>query len=275
MIPFLKMQGCGNDFVVLDARSAALPRLDFARIADRQFGIGCDQVVILENAANADVKMRIVNADGSEVNSCGNASRCVGWLIAQEQGTRGEGRVSIETLAGLVTAQMNGKFVTVDMGAPRLEWNEIPLSGKEDTLHLSAADGELKDAVGVSMGNPHAVFFVKDVNAVKLDVSGPKLERHALFPQRANIGVAEVVDRKTINLRVWERGSGLTLACGTGACAALVAASRRGLTGRSATVELPGGALQIEWRESDNHVLMTGEVATVFKGEFDAALYTA
>lgn len=272
MIPFIKMQGCGNDFVVLDARSVPLPRLDFARIADRHFGIGCDQVIILERAEGADVKMRIVNADGSEVNSCGNASRCVGWLIAQEK--PGIASAKILTNAGIVEAFVSGSNVRVDMGAPRLEWNEIPLSHKEDTLHLSAAEGDLKDAVGVSMGNPHAVFFVKDANAVKLEALGPKLEHNALFPERANIGVAEVIDAQTINLRVWERGSGLTLACGTGACAALVAACRRGLTGRKATVELPGGALQIEWRESDNHVFMTGEVATSFTGEFDAKLYS-
>lgn len=267
------MQGCGNDFVVLDARSAPLPRLDFAHIADRQFGIGCDQVIILENANGADVKMRIVNADGSEVDSCGNASRCIGWLVAQEK--PGSASVKIFTNAGVVEAFVNGYNVRVDMGAPRLEWNEIPLSHKEDTLHLSATEGDLKDAVGVSMGNPHAVFFVNDVNAVPLDVLGPKLEYYALFPERANIGVAQVVDKKTINLRVWERGAGLTLACGTGACAALVAANRRGLTDRKAMVELPGGALQIEWRESDGHVLMTGEVGTSFKGEFEARLYSA
>lgn len=271
MISFLKMQGCGNDFVVLDARRTPLPPLDYARIADRQFGIGCDQVIILENTTDADVKMRIVNADGSEVDSCGNASRCIGWLVAQEK--PGIVSVKIRTNAGIVEAFVSGNKVRVDMGMPRLEWSEIPLSRQEDTLHLSAQEGELKDAAGVSMGNPHAVFFVNDANAVKLDILGPKLEHNSLFPQRANIGVAQVVDSQTINLRVWERGAGLTLACGTGACAALVAANRRGLIGKKANVHLPGGMLEIEWRESDNHVLMTGEVATSFNGEFDSKLY--
>lgn len=268
MIPFIKMHGCGNDFVILDARTNTLPEIDIARIAHRQFGIGCDQVIILEKAtANADVRMRIINADGSEVESCGNASRCVGWLVAQEKKS-GEA-VVIETQGGVVVAVVKGHSVTVDMGAPRLEWQEIPLSHPVDTLHLPVSEGVLRDGVGVSMGNPHAVFFVPDATAVPLETLGGKLEHNSLFPARANIGVADIKGRDHIRLRVWERGAGLTLACGTGACAALVAAHRRELADRKASVKLPGGTLIIELRESDNHVLMTGEVAVSFKGEFE------
>lgn len=269
MIPFLKMQGLGNDFVVLDARKTALPVLDWRLLADRQFGVGCDQVIVLEPSTAADVRMRIFNADGSEVASCGNASRCVGWLVAQERKTS---QVRIETKAGVIFAEVAGDQVTVDMGKPRLNWQEIPLSKDVDTLHLPLKLEMLADPVGVSMGNPHAVFFVPDANAVNLARLGPVLEHDALFPQRANIGVAQIIDRSTILLRVWERGAGLTLACGTGACAALVAAARRGLSERKATIELPGGSLAIHWNEND-HVLMAGGVATSFEGTFDPTYY--
>lgn len=264
MIPFLKMHGAGNDFVVLDARKEALPALDWRLLADRNFGIGCDQIVVLEPSRKAAVRMRIINADGSEVNSCGNASRCVGWLLAREGA---KNPVTVETAAGIISAEVRGDQVTVDMGPARLEWHEIPLAHEMDTLHPAIAEGELQNPVAVSMGNPHIVFFVPDAQKVPLAALGPKLERHALLPERANIGVAQIVSEHEIILRVWERGSGLTLACGTGACAALVAAHRRGLTGRKAQVRLPGGALTVEWRQ-DGHVLMTGPAALVFKGQW-------
>jgi diaminopimelate epimerase len=159
------------------------------------------------------------------------------------------------------------------MGEPRLEWQEIPLKKKSDTLHLAIESGPLKDPIAVSMGNPHMVFFVPDIEAINIVKLGPELEHHPLFPERANVGIAHIESRERISLKVWERGAGLTLACGTGACAALVAASLRGLTGRKAQVKLPGGALFIEWREDDNHVLMTGPAAVSFKGEIDSESY--
>ncbi len=260
------MHGAGNDFVVIDNRKGGLPALDWGKLADRHFGIGCDQVVILQNSDKADVLMRIFNADGGEVESCGNASRCVAWLIGKETGKP----VRIHTLAGVIEASIaKDAQVTINMGPPRLDWNEIPLSEPKDTLHLGIASDALKDPVGVNMGNPHMVFFVSDALAVPLATLGPALEHHPLFPERANVGVAQVDAKDKITLHVWERGAGLTLACGTGACAALVAAHRRNLTGRKATVQLPGGVLFIEWRESDNAVLMTGPAAVSFKGEFD------
>ena len=267
MVPFLKMHGCGNDFVVLDARAAPLPALNWQLVADRNFGIGCDQVVILEPSTRASLRMRIINADGSEVASCGNASRCVGWLL------RDTHNASIETAAGIITTQVKGNSVTVDMGPPRTDWQQIPLAQEVNTLHLPLTLANAKDAVAVSMGNPHAIFFVGDVDSVKLAELGPVLEHHALFPERANIEAAQIIDRNTIKLRVWERGSGLTLACGTGACATLVAAHLRGLTGRSAQVQLPGGTLQVEWQDN-NHVVMSGSVAVSFEGSLDTGYYS-
>lgn len=272
MIPFLKMHGCGNDFVVLDARKDALPLLNWKKLADRHFGIGCDQVVVLEPSSAADVLMRIINADGSESGACGNASRCVAWLLGQERGAKDEALVSIETLSGVIHAWLHGQQVTIDMGKPMLDWVDIPLSHEVDTLHLPVSQGVLHDGVGVSMGNPHAVFFVQDTYNVPLEELGTIIENNKLFPERANVGAAQVVDSSHIRLRVWERGSGLTLACGTGACAALVAASRRGLTGRRARVELSGGMLDIDWRD-DGHVYMTGDAVLVFNGQLDPAAF--
>ena len=275
-VPFIKMHGAGNDFVVIDNRKGQIPvaTFDIKLIADRQFGIGCDQLVVLEPSSKADVFMRLYNADGGEVGSCGNASRCIAWLIFAERNDATTGIISIETLDGVISAGVTDeKQIVIDMGQPRLNWQDIPLSEAADTLHLPISDGELNDPVGVSMGNPHAVFFVKEPYAVDLGLIGPNLERHPLFPKRANINVARIESQNHISLRVWERGAGATLACGTGACATLVAAHRRGLTGRKAAVDLPGGTLLIEWRESDNHVLMTGPVATTFVGTFNSESY--
>ena len=268
MIPFLKMHGLGNDFVVMDNRNEAPFRLDWRKVADRHFGIGCDQVVLLEPSDKADIRMRIFNADGGEVNSCGNASRCIAWLMRREKpGLRRQKSVSIETGAGVIDAWVDDAgLATIDMGEPKFDWKDIPLKQKADTSKLDIQKGPLEHPVALSMGNPHAVFFVRDVDAVGLDVLGPELENHPMFPERANIGVAHVESKTVIRLRVWERGAGLTLACGTGACAALVAASSRGLTDRKADVKLPGGSLQIEWREEDGHVLMTGPAAIVYEG---------
>jgi diaminopimelate epimerase len=269
---FIKMHGLGNDFVVIDARRADFA-LDDARahaIADRKIGIGCDQLIVMEKprADGADVFMRIHNADGGEVEACGNATRCIATLLMRETG--GE-RVVVETAAGLLEARpASGGRVSVDMGKARLDWREIPLAAAQDTLHVALTMGPLADSVCTNIGNPHATFFVADAAAIDLAALGPLLEHHALFPERANIGVAELVAPDRLRLRVWERGVGITRACGTGACAAVVAASRRGLTGRTAEVVLEGGSLTIAWR-ADGHVVMTGPVATSFHGSFDPA----
>jgi diaminopimelate epimerase len=219
-------------------------------------------------ADGADVFMRIHNADGGEVEACGNATRCIATLLMRETG--GE-RVVVETAAGLLEARpASGGRVSVDMGKARLDWREIPLAAAQDTLHVALTMGPLADPVCTNIGNPHATFFVADTAAIDLAALGPLLERHALFPERANIGIAELVAPDRLRLRVWERGVGITRACGTGACAAAVAASRRGLTGRTAEVVLEGGTLAIDWR-TDGHVVMTGPVATSFHGSFDPA----
>lgn len=270
---FLKMHGLGNDFVILDAREHALA-LDPQRvraIADRNTGIGCDQLIVIEPARNAvsDSWMSIYNPDGSQSGACGNATRCVAWLLMRDLG---RDKVVIETRAGLLDAEArDGMRVAVDMGTAKLDWRDIPLASAVDTLHLGIGLGALNDPVGVSMGNPHAVFFVDDAEAVDLAALGPVLENHALFPERANIEVAQVLAPGRIRMRVWERGAGITRACGTGACATLVAAARRGLTGRAAQVILDGGILDIEWLK-DDHVLMTGPVATAFSGRLDPEL---
>ena len=269
---FVKMHGLGNDFVVIDARGDGFP-LDEARthaIADRKTGIGCDQLILVERprSAGADVFMRIHNADGGEVEACGNATRCIATLVMQETG--GD-RVVVETAAGLLEARpAGGGRISVDMGKARLDWQDIPLAAAQDTLHVDLAVGPLADPVCTNIGNPHATFFVADAAGIDLAALGPQLEHDTLFPERTNVGIAQLLSPQRIRLRVWERGVGITRACGTGACAALVAASRRGLTGRTAEVILEGGPLEITWRE-DGHVLMTGPVATSFHGSFDPA----
>ncbi len=272
-ISFRKMHGLGNDFVVIDARARPLA-LDAAlaqRIADRRTGIGCDQLIVIEppRAGLADAFMRIRNADGGEVEACGNATRCVASLLMAE---KGQDHVVIETVVGLLDAESAaGGRIAVDMGPAQLDWRDIPIAEAIDTLHLGIALGQLSDPVGVGMGNPHAIFFVPDADAVDLAALGPPLEHHKLFPARANIEVAQVLSPTRIRMRVWERGAGITRACGTGACATLVAAVRRGLTERKASVVLDGGELEIEWMR-DGHVMMTGPVATSFTGTLDAQL---
>jgi len=267
---FIKMHGLGNDFVVVDAREDPFA-LDAGRaraLADRREGVGCDQIVVLEAPRNgpADVFLRFWNSDGSEVDACGNGTRCAASLVMAESG---RDAIAIETAAGLLGAQAAGPGrVTVDMGAARLGWEEIPLAREQDTLHLELAREGLRDPVAVNVGNPHVVFFVDDVAAVALARLGPELERDPMFPKRANIGIAQRTGPDRLRLRVWERGAGITRACGTGACAAAIAAARRGLTGRRVTVTLDGGPLIIDWRQ-DGHVEMTGPVATAFVGELD------
>ena len=266
-LTFTKMHGLGNDFVIIDARAQSV-MIDDKRaraLADRHTGIGCDQLIVIEPPRNdtADAFMRIHNSDGAEVGACGNGTRCVASMIARESG---QTTARIETLAGILEAEIReARTVTVDMGEPELEWRRIPLTSEQDTLELDIASGPLANPTGVNMGNPHAVFFVDDAEAVDLAALGPGLEHHPMFPERANIGVAQMLGDDRLRLRVWERGAGITLACGTGACAAAVAAHRRGRAGRKVTVVLDGGPLEIEWR-ADGHVLMTGPVAISFSG---------
>ena len=278
-VPFRKMNGLGNDFVVLDARVRALPLgADALRaIADRKEGIGCDQIIALEPSRRADVFMRIWNADGGEVGACGNAARCVAGIVAAE---RGEKSVSIETESGVLSALAGADgTVTVDMGAPRFAWNEIPLSEPfHDTRRIELQIGPIDAPVlhtpsVVNVGNPHALFFVDDVAAHDLAKFGPMLEHHPLFPERANISLVQVLSQDHLRVRTWERGAGLTRACGTAACAAAVAAARLKLAGRKVRVSLPGGDLLIEWREGDGHILMTGPYALDFEGTLPAALF--
>ena len=271
--PFWKMHGLGNDFVVLDARTIPLALGDDAvrRIADRRTGVGFDQLIVIEppRTSLSDAYMAIRNADGSEVSACGNATRCIAWLLMRENG---RDHAVIETRAGLLDAQMDEEGqVSVDMGPARLDWREIPLARPVDTNHLPLTLEGLTDPVAVGMGNPHAVFFVDDVDAVDLARLGPRLERDPLFPERCNIEVAQIISPERIRLRVWERGAGITMACGSGACATLVAAVRRRLCGRRAEILLDGGTLAIEWLH-DDHVLMAGPVALAFAGTLDVSL---
>jgi diaminopimelate epimerase len=272
---FLKMHGLGNDFVVIDARREPFSptAAQAQRIADRHRGVGFDQLILIEppRRREAAAFLRFLNSDGSESGACGNGTRCLAWLLMTEAETD---KITLEARGGLLPCELldDGR-VRVDMGEARTNWKEIPLAEKRDTLHLEIAAGPLKDPVGVSMGNPHAVFFVEDAEEIDLDSLGPGLEHHSLFPERANIGVASLIGKNALRLRVWERGAGITLACGSGACAAAVAACRRGLTGRKVAITVDGSLdeetgedLEIEWRKSDGHVLMTGPYALGFQG---------
>jgi diaminopimelate epimerase len=272
-IHFRKMNGLGNDFVVLDARARpiALDEQMVRQIANRETGIGCDQLIMIVPSSGADAKMRIWNSSGGEVESCGNAARCISDLLIKETG---KDTVLIDSDGGLMISYGAGDGnITVDMGVPKFGWQEIPLSEEfYDTRGIELQIGPIDNPVlhtpsVVNVGNPHAVFWVKDVNAYELDRLGPLLENHPIFPEGANISLAHVTARDHINLRVWERGAGLTRACGTGACAAQVCAVRKDFTDRVARVTLPGGDLTIEWRERDQHILMTGPVAYEFEGE--------
>jgi diaminopimelate epimerase len=267
MTRFHKMHGLGNDFVVFDARERAVA-MDAARaraIADRHTGIGCDQVILLEPSDIADVRMRIWNADGGEVESCGNATRCVALL----------GASTIETKGGILTASANGSGATVDMGVPRFGWDEIPLAYPMDTARMPVGWEELQNPIAVNVGNPHVVFLMEDAAGIDLARLGPLIEKDPLFPQGVNVNVAETriggmnidgIRRPGLDLRVWERGSGLTQACGTGACATAVAAIKCGYMTSPVGVKLPGGMLVIEWAEGDS-IKMTGPATHVFTGE--------
>ena len=269
-IPFRKMHGLGNDFIVFDARQRplALSPAQARALADRHTGIGADTIAVIvpSQVGDADIAVRFINADGGEMTTCGNATRCLAMLLFAETG---RDHVRIATGAGILDAWKQGELVAVDMGSPKLDWTEIPIAREIDTLHLPLD----ADPVGVNMGNPHAVFFVPDAEAMDVAVLGSKVERDPLFPERTNVEFATIQASDRIRMRVWERGVGITQACGSGACATLVAAARRGLTGRKATLALDGGELVIEWRD-DDHVIMTGPAAMSFTGEIEDHLVT-
>jgi len=273
MTAFLKMHGLGNDFVVFDGRKGAIllePKLARA-VADRRFGIGCDQVIVIELSKNgAEAAMRILNSDGGEVEACGNAARCVARLLMEEKDV---GSIRIETLGGpLLCTDAGQGAVTIDIGAPRLGWTEIPLAKDLDTNGFALeAGGQSFLASAVSVGNPHCVLFVADAERAAVAQFGPLIETHALFPARTNVEFVQVMSPSRLRMRVWERGVGITRACGTGACATAVAAARRGLAARKVDVVLDGGTLAIDWRESDGHILMTGPSALTFAGDVDLA----
>lgn len=265
---FKKMHGLGNDFVILDARAqpVAMTATRAAALANRHSGIGCDQLILLEPSARAAVKMRIFNADGSEVAACGNATRCVAAIL----GTEGLAESRIETAAGLLEATTDGQDATVDMGSPRFAWQDIPLGYAMDTAAMPVAWDGLSAPMAVNVGNPHVVFFVKDLDAIALGAVGPLIEHDPIFPERVNVNVAQVTGPHALKLAVWERGAGLTQACGTGACATAVAAIRQGKVQSPVTVSLPGGDLVISWAPGEN-ILMQGPATFVFEGEIDWA----
>lgn len=265
-MPFVKMHGLGNDFILLDARTLDdLPLYGptIRALANWHTGIGCDQLVLLEPSASALAKMRIFNRDGGEVEACGNAARAVAMYL----GKIGQ----LETTGGPIAITPDTDGASVDMGTPNFAWDAIPLAYPMDTMELpvSWAEGDLvlERPIAVNVGNPHVVFFVPDIAAVPLERIGPTIENDPLFPKRINVNIAAIGSRDAIALRVWERGAGLTRACGTGACATAIAAMRRGLVDRSVTVALPGGDLRIEWT-ADERIIMSGPAATSFTGTF-------
>ncbi len=271
------MHGTGNDYVYVNCFSETVehPSETAVRISDRHFGVGSDGLILIAPSQVADFQMIMYNADGSRAQMCGNGIRCVGKYV-HDRGLTAKTTVTVETLAGIKTLALtldNGQVsgVTVDMGAPVLEPAEIPVqaAGERFVDVPVPVDGVLRNITAVSMGNPHAVVFVPRAEDLKLTEIGPAFEHHALFPERVNTEFVEVVDRETLKMRVWERGAGETLACGTGACASLVAAVLCGYCGREATVKLLGGDLQIRWDETTGHVFMTGPAAFVFDGEID------
>ncbi|MCB9984479.1 MAG: diaminopimelate epimerase [Micavibrio sp.] len=256
-IQFIKMHGLGNDFVIIDARIRDFGNLAelSLKLADRRFGVGCDQVIFMEASDKADVKLSMFNADGSVLRMCGNAMRCIADIIFREKNIA---EVRIETISRFVSCtQAENGMITVDMGKPVFppQPQSSPLKGEDCTL--------------VDMGNPHCVFFVNNVEQYPVEEVGSQVEHHKMFPDRTNVEFVEVKDRHTLRMRVWERGTGMTLACGSGACATAVAAIYRDYTESKVTIEMDGGNLQIEWRDSDSHICMTGPVSYVFKGEME------
>lgn len=266
-ISFTKMHGLGNDFIMLDGRADPVPAISSvmaAALANRQTGIGCDQLILLEPSNTADFAMRIFNADGSEVEACGNASRAAALLHGS--------RATVETKGGTIIVEPADGSARIDMGEPNFAWDQIPLAYAMDTSNMPVGWDGLDGPACVNVGNPHVIFFVEDCDAVPMEQLGPEIETDPLFPERINVNVATIESPHAIRLRVWERGAGLTRACGTGACATAIAAMRRGLAEREVTVTLPGGALTIEWDDA-NRIIMTGPATESFRGSFEWADY--
>ncbi len=280
-IPFRKMNGLGNDFVVLDARACAIPMSAAAAraIGDRDAGIGCDQIIVLRPGGmeGVDAFMEIWNRDGSCVSACGNATRCVADILMRESGRK---TATIRTNAGLLPAgRREDGLIEVDMGMPKFHWQDIPLAEEfRDTRGIELQVGPIDNPVlhtpaVVNVGNPHAIFWVDDLEITDLSRTGPLLENHPIFPEGANISLCKVEGPEHLSLKVWERGTGLTKACGTAACAATVCAARKGLSRRAVRVSLPGGDLFVRWREEDDHILMAGPVEYEFEGTLPAAIF--
>jgi diaminopimelate epimerase len=268
-IPFIKMHGLGNDFVVIDARAAAIPAMTPAvarALGDRRTGVGFDQLILLEASGTHDFRVRFFNADGSEAGACGNGSRAVALLHGVP--------AVVETQGGTLRLEPFDGGARVDMGAPRFDWNAIPLAYPMDTHAMPVGWESLEAPMAVNVGNPHVIFFVDDAEAVELERLGPLIEHDPLFPERVNVNVASLAGPDHLRLRVWERGAGLTRACGTGACATAVAAIRRGLVQSPVRVSLPGGDLVIAW-EPGGTILMSGPATESFRGTFDWDAYAA
>jgi diaminopimelate epimerase len=271
-LKFTKMHGLGNDFIVVDKRSSALMKLSqlSKKLCDRRFGIGADQLLLLQKSRRADFKMRIFNADGSEVEMCGNGIRCLAKYIWDKKLTgrrQNQKTITVETPAGIIIPKKSGTLIEVDMGEPVLEGRKIPVTIKGTVInHTLKIKKDTFKMTCVSMGNPHTVIIVKNVSSLPLDSWGPMIENHKLFPEKTNVEFVQIMNSKNIKMRVWERGAGETLACGTGASAAGVASALLGLTKRSVHVHLPGGKLLIEWNSEDNHVYMTGPAEKVYEG---------
>ncbi len=267
-IEFIKMNGIGNDFVIIDSRKQEIPLNNelIGIICDRHKGVGCDQLVIIEHSDQADCLVKFYNPDGSEAGACGNATRCVAYLLSEE---RQSDFIPLQTKAGILECnKISEGIFSVKMGVAKTAWQDIPLTEGADTSNLDISEGCLSNPFAVNIGNPHAVFFVDDVDSIDLKDLGKKLENHKIFPERANIEIVQIISTDEVKLRVWERGAGETLACGSGACAAVFASYKKGLTGDKVKVCLPGGDLQIKVSE-DNNIIMTGSVAVNFAGAFN------
>lgn len=274
MTAFLKMHGLGNDFVVFDGRNqpVALSAAEARAIADRRFGIGCDQVIVIEQAKNGvDAFMRIFNSDGGEVESCGNAARCVARLLMDEKHAHA---IRLDTTGGALACEASGDLVTVDMGVPRFVWRDIPLARDVDTKSFALEgfeEPELQAVGAVNVGNPHCVVFVDSADDAPVYGLGRKIETHPMFPERVNAEFVSTLAPNRLRMRVWERGVGVTMACGTGACATIAAAQRRGFCGNTCDVVLDGGTLHLEWAGEGKPIFMTGPSALAYRGEIDLA----
>lgn len=266
-LDFIKMHGLGNDFVIFDCteREHTFSKEDVINISNRRTGVGCDQILVIENAqSSADIFMRIYNSDGSTAQACGNGTRCVARLFMDKTDIDS---CVIETVAGLLKcSKASNALINVDMGEPLLKWDQIPLAHECDTMNLGIADGPLGNPVAVNVGNPHVVFFVDDLSKIDIQKIGSEVERHVLFPERTNVEFVQVISSEQLRVKVWERGAGITQACGSGACASIVASVLRGKSGRSAEIILDGGILTLHWRESDRHIIMEGPAEYVFHG---------